>query len=186
MTATRRGVHVRPGDIRIREARPADFANVAQMHYPVWRRSWSGIVADYLLDMLGTPKRWATETYPQDLSRPGWSMWIAESGGKTLGMTMFGPDTVNPGDLQIDALYTASESQCLGIGGRLLDRAVRANPSGDVILWCAEKNLKAREFYEKKNFRLDGRTFVWKPLPGVPVPHLGYRLCREAPEDRTL
>ncbi|HEY1440736.1 MAG TPA: N-acetyltransferase, partial [Mycobacterium sp.] len=73
MTATRSGAHVTRGDIRIRKAKPADFANVAQMHYPVWRRSWSGILADYLLDMLGTPKRWATETYPQDLSRPGWS-----------------------------------------------------------------------------------------------------------------
>jgi GNAT superfamily N-acetyltransferase len=180
MTATRTGAHVRRGDIRIREAKPADFANVAQMHYPVWRRSWSGILADYLLDMLGAPKRWATETYPQDLSRPGWSMWLAESGGKTLGMTIFGPDLANPDDLQIDALYTAEESQHLGIGSRLLDKAVRSNPSGDVILWCAEKNHKAREFYEKKNFRLDGRTFIWKPLPGVPVPHVGYRLYRSA------
>ncbi|HWF30119.1 MAG TPA: GNAT family N-acetyltransferase [Mycobacterium sp.] len=178
MSTIRRAAQVRPGDIRIREAKPADFANVAQMHYPVWRRSWSGILADHLLDMLGSPRRWATETYPEDLGRPGWSMWIAESDGKTVGMTIFGPDAVNPDDLQIDAVYTAEESQRLGIGGRLLDKAVRTNPSGDVILWCAERNLKAREFYEKKNFRLDGRTFVWKPLPGVPVPHVGYRLYR--------
>jgi hypothetical protein len=87
------------------------------MHYPVWRQSWTGILADYMLDMLGTPKRWATVTYPEDLNRPGWSMWIAESGGKTLGMTIFGPDAANPGHLQIDALYTAEESHHLGIGG---------------------------------------------------------------------
>ena len=182
MTATNRGAHARFSDITIRQAKPADFAKVADMHYPVWRQSWSGILADYLLDMLGTPKRWATETYPQDLSRRGWSMWIAESGGKTLGMTMFGPDAANPNQLQIDALYTAEETYRLGIGGRLLDKAVRSNPTGDVILWCAEKNHKAREFYQRKNFRLDGRTFIWKPLPGVTVPHLGYRLCRSAPE----
>lgn len=166
--------------IRIREATPADFADVARMHYPVWRQSWSGILADHLLDILGSPRRWATETYPQDLSRPGWSMWIAEADGKTVGVTIFGPDEVNPEDLQIDALYTAEKSQRCGIGGRLLDTAVRANPSGDVILWCAEKNCKAREFYEKRNFRLDGRTLVWKPLPDVPVPHVGYRLYRSA------
>ncbi len=162
--------------IRIREATPADFADVARMHYPVWRQSWSGILADHLLDILGSPRRWATETYPQDLSRPGWSMWIAEADGKTIGVTIFGPDEANPEDLQIDALYTAEESQRLGIGGRLLDTAIRANRSGDVILWCAEKNCKAREFYEKRNFRLDGRTLIWKPLPDVPVPHVGYRL----------
>lgn len=170
--------------IRIREATPADFADVARMHYPVWRQSWSGILADHLLDILGSPRRWATETYPQDLSRPGWSMWIAEADGKTVGVTIFGPDEVNPEDLQIDALYTAEKSQRRGIGGRLLDTAVRANPCGDVILWCAEKNCKAREFYEKRNFRLDGRTLVWKPLPDVPVPHVGYRLHRSDPVRR--
>jgi GNAT superfamily N-acetyltransferase len=169
---------VKASDIRIREAKPSDFAKVAEMHYPVWRQSWAGILADYMLDILGTPKHWATQTYPENLSRGGWTMWIAESGGKILGMTMFGPDRASPDQLQIDALYTAQEGQRLGIGGRLLNKAVRSNPSGDVILWCADKNHKARQFYEKNNFQLDGRTFVWKPLPGVTVPHVGYRLSR--------
>ncbi|WP_076245085.1 GNAT family N-acetyltransferase, partial [Mycobacterium sp. SP-6446] len=80
------------------------------------------------------PRRWATETYPQDLSRPGWSMWIAAADGKTIGVTIFGPDEANPEDLQIDALYTAEESQRRGIGTRLLDTAVRANPCGEAIL----------------------------------------------------
>ena len=95
-------------DIRIREAKPDDFANVAEMHYPVWRQSWTGILAPPLLDILGPPKRWVAEIYPQTLSRRGWSMWIAESGGQTLGVTIFGPDTAAPDDLQIDALYIAN------------------------------------------------------------------------------
>jgi GNAT superfamily N-acetyltransferase len=178
MIAARKAARTRSGDIRIREAKPTDFAKIAAMHYPVWRQSWSGIVDDFLLDMIESPKQWVTERYAHDLSRPGWSMWIAESGGKTLGMTMFGPDVAHPADLQIDALYTALESQGGGVGGRLLNKAVRSNPSGDVILWCAEKNCTAREFYEHKGFHLDGRTFTWKPLPGVTVPHVGYRLTR--------
>lgn len=52
---------------------------------------------------------------------------------------------------------------------------------GRFILWCAEKNSKARGFYEKKDFHIDGRTFTWKPLSGVNVPHVGYRLYRSAP-----
>jgi len=152
------------------------------MHYPVYRESWTGIIADYLLDLLITPELWATVHYPQDLSRPGWSMWIAESAGKTLGMTIFGPDAANPDHLQVDALYTAKEAQDRGIGGRLLNKAVRSNPSGDAILWCAEKNHKSRQFFEEKNFQLDGRTLNFEPLPGVTVPLVGYRLCRSAPE----
>jgi GNAT superfamily N-acetyltransferase len=169
---------VQASDIRIREATPDDFANVAQMHYRVWRRSWTGILAAPVLDLLGPPKRWVAEVYPQSLSRRGWRMWIAESGGRTLGVAIFGPDSDDPDDLQIDALYIAEESQRHGIGGRLLDEVLSAYPSGDVILWCAEKNGKARRFYEKNNFHVDGRTLVWEPLPGMKVAHVGYRLRR--------
>lgn len=166
-------------DIRVREAKPNDFGKVAEMHYKIWRQSWNGILDDFLVDIIATPRHWATVSYPQTLSQRGWSMWIAESGGKVLAMTVFGPDAANHGDLQIEALYTARDSQGLGIGGRLLNKALRTNPSGDAILWCAEKNLQARRFYENKDFRADGRTYVWKPLPGVAVPHLGYRLSRQ-------
>ena len=166
------------GDIAIREATPDDFAEVAAMHYPVWRRSWAGILLPQVLDLLGPPKRWVAEIYPQSLKRRGWRMWVAEAGGRTLGVAIFGPDTDQPDDLMVDALYVAEESQRHGIGGRLLDEVLGSRPSGDVILWCAEQNDKARRFYEKNNFRVDGRTLVWEPLPGIEVAHVGYRLKR--------
>src|SRR6201998_3857850 len=128
------------------------------MHYPVWRRSWTGILTPPLLDILGTPKRWAAEIYPQSLNREGWSMWIAESAGRTIGVTIFGPDSADLDHLLIDALYVTEESQRHGVGGRLLDTAMSTHPSGDVVLWCAEKNGSARRFYERKDFRIDGRT----------------------------
>ncbi len=165
-------------DITIREATPDDFADVAAMHYPVWRRSWSGILLPQVLDLLGPPKRWVAEIYPQSLDRGGWHMWVAEAGGRTLGVAIFGPDSDHPDDLLIDALYIAEESQRHGVGGRMLDEVLGAHPSGDVILWCAEQNDKARRFYEKNDFRVDGRTLDWEPLPGIKVAHVGYRLTR--------
>jgi GNAT superfamily N-acetyltransferase len=169
---------VTSSDIRIREAKPDDYADVAEMHYPVWRRSWTGILAPPLLDILGTPKRWAAEIYPQSLNRTGWSMWIAESAGRTVGVTIFGPDSDDPDHLLIDALYVTEESQRHGVGGHLLETAMGTHPSGDVVLWCAVENGRARSFYEKRNFRIDGRTLDWEPLPGVIVPHVGYRFTR--------
>ena len=165
-------------DIRIREATPDDFADVAEMHYPVWRRSWAGILTPPLLDILGPPKRWVAEIYPNTLNRRGWRMWVAESSGRTLGVAIFGPDADERDAVQIDALYIADESQRHGIGGRMLDEILSTHPAGDVILWAAEKNDKARRFYEKNDFRVDGRTLDWEPLPGIKVAHVGYRLRR--------
>ncbi len=172
---------MRSSDIRIREAKPKDYARVAAMHYPVWRQSWNGIVAMHVLDMISTPKTWVDTFYPTTLKRGGWQLWMAEARGKLLGMTMFGPDLSNPKHIQIDALYIVEDNQRHGIGGMLLNKALRTYPDNDIILWCADKNQKARNFYEKNGFQLDDRTYVWKPLPGVTVPHVGYRLYRAEP-----
>ena len=165
-------------DITIREAASADFADVATMHYSVWRQSWSGVVPDQVLDGLTSPKTWAVLLYPQDLRRPGWQMWIAESGGRLIGMTIFGPDPDAPERVELDALYISQASQRQGVGGVLLAKVLDLNPCGDVVLWCAKANGVARRFYERNDFHLDGRTMDWEPRPGVKVPHLGYRLKR--------
>ena len=175
-----RGARVRSSDIRIREAKPKDYARVAAMHYPVWRRSWKGIVATHVLDMISTPKTWVDTFYPTALKRGGWQMLMAEARGQLLGMALFGPDLSNPKHIQIDALYILDDNQRTGIGGMLLDKMLRTYPDNDVILWAANKNEKARNFYEKHGFQLDDRTYVWKPLPGVTVPHVGYRLYRSS------
>lgn len=166
------------GDVRIRRAGPDDFARVAEMHYPVWRRSWAGVLPDATLDVLGSPRRWAILAYPRILQRRDWSMWMAESGSRTIGMTIFGPDPANPGQVELDSLYIAAEYQRHGVGGRLLATALSESPSGDVVLWCAERNAQARTFYERNDFHVDGRTLDWEPMPGVKVAHLGYRLNR--------
>lgn len=173
---------MRSSEIRIREAKPKDYARVAAMHYPVWRQSWNGIVATHVLDMISTPKTWAETFYPTTLKRGGWQMWMAEARGQLLGMTMFGPDLSDPRHIQIDALYILDDKQRHGIGAMLLNKVLRTYPDNDIILWCADKNQKARNFYEKNGFAQDDRTYVWKPLPGVMVPHVGYRLYRSAAE----
>lgn len=166
------------GGITIRRAGPNDFARVAEMHYPIWRQSWTGVLPDSTLDVLGSPRRWAILAYPRLLQRRDWSMWVAEFDSATIGMTIFGPDLANPEQVELDSLYIAADHQRRGVGARLLGTALTESPPGDVVLWCAERNTRARIFYETNGFRADGRTLDWEPLPGVKVPHLGYRLTR--------
>jgi hypothetical protein len=45
------GKRLTSGDIEIRKAQRADYEKVAEMHYPVWLESYTGIVVPYLLDI---------------------------------------------------------------------------------------------------------------------------------------
>jgi GNAT superfamily N-acetyltransferase len=164
--------------IAIREVRSQEYLLVAQLHYRAWRQSYTGIIASVLLDLFDDPLHWADNVYPEKLSRAGWTMRLAECGDTLLGVSIFGPRLERPGALEIDALYVAPERQGQRVGSYLLADALTAHAAGDVVLWCAEQNHRARRFYEAKGFQLDGRTVDWRPIPNVGVPQLGYTLKR--------
>ncbi|WP_211699409.1 GNAT family N-acetyltransferase [Mycobacterium spongiae] len=171
-----------PDGISLRQAGPADYENVAEMHYPSWRSSYRGIMTPQMLDLFDTQK-WIDEEYPQRLTRPGWAMWLAEAQGRIIGMSIFGPEIDNPDHLEVDSLYVAAGSERRGIGGLLLDHALSSEPSHDAVVWCAERNFRARRFYQKKGFQLDGRSFTWTLVPGlIGIPQLGFTL-RRAPAE---
>ena len=164
--------------VEIREARVPEYRHVAQMHYRAWRQSYHGIIAAVLLDLFDDPLHWAYSVYPERLSQPGWAMWLAESRGQLVGMSIYGPEPARPDRLEIDALYVAPEHQGQRVGSLLLTDALTAQPAGDVVLWCAEQNHRARRFYEAKGFQIDGRMLYWKPNPSLEVPQVGYTLKR--------
>ena len=167
-----------PDGVSIRNGERADYENVAEMQYPSWRLSYRGILAPEMLDLFDY-QRWVSEEYPRRLHRTGWTMRLAESGGQLIGMSIFGPEPGHPDHLEIDSLYIAAGSERRGIGGLLLEDALGTRPLDDVVLWCAEKNYRARRFYQKKGFQLDGRTMMWKLAPGIlEIPQLGYTLHR--------
>ena len=51
----------------------------------------------------------------------------------------------------IDQLYVDPAATHMGIGGALLDRAMRQRPNG-LKLWTFQSNLGARRFYERHGF----------------------------------
>ena len=51
----------------------------------------------------------------------------------------------------IDQLYVDPAATRMGIGGALLDRAMRQRPDG-LKLWTFQSNLGARRFYERHGF----------------------------------
>ena len=77
----------------------------------------------------------------------------------------------------LSGLYVRPEAWGTGVAARLHDRAVdalRAAGVGRARLWVLEGNARARRFYERRGWRLDGETRV-VPFPPHPI-DVGYSL----------
>jgi ribosomal protein S18 acetylase RimI-like enzyme len=106
-------------------------------------------------------------------------VWVAEDGGKIVGMAMFG---IKDGVVDLWRLYVRPERQGEGIGGSLLDSVIAATRerADRVTLAYMDGNTAARAFYERRGFvethrqadELGGPDDVWMALrsaaPGRP------------------
>src|SRR5262245_48501740 len=124
-------------NVRLRQAGPDDYDAVVKMHYPSWRESYRGVLMPHVLDLFD-PQTWITADYPVRVNRPGWAMWLAESDGELVGMSIFGPEPDHPDRLEIDSLYVAMGHHRQGVGAVLLNHMVDSHPSGEIVVWCAE------------------------------------------------
>jgi GNAT superfamily N-acetyltransferase len=74
-----------------------------------------------------------------------------------LGMSVVLVPDAPRGDAELRRLYVIPERWGQGVGGRLLDAAIRgAERAGAAVAWLSvlEKNIRARSFYENRGWRL--------------------------------
>jgi GNAT superfamily N-acetyltransferase len=95
-------------------------------------------------------------------------IWVAEDGGRILGMAALS-------DEMLDQFYVHPDAQGRGAGSALLDKAKARRPDG-FTFWVFQQNENARRFYERRGCRLvrltDGSgneektpdaLYEWKP-----------------------
>jgi GNAT superfamily N-acetyltransferase len=107
---------------------------------------------------------------------------VARRGGAVVGFTDAGPardDDLPPLFGEVHSIYVDPDAWSQGIGGALLSAAVQQLSSleprsAGVSLWVLEGNLRARRFYESREFRADGAVH---PVArgGVSTAELRYR-----------
>lgn len=109
---------------------------------------------------------------------------MAEAGGEVVGWLSIGPyrfedDSHSPGPgcgeiaaiyLRPDAVGTGAGRALLAYGLAELDRAGLRT----VLLWVLTGNARARRFYEKGGFHLDGATHTYE-VGGATLPEVRYR-----------
>ncbi|MER6534956.1 GNAT family N-acetyltransferase [Streptomyces sp900105755] len=106
--------------------------------------------------------------YIRDIVVPARETWVAEAGGRVVGMMVLAEDLLSQ-------LYLAPEWRGRGIGDRFVALAKERSPSG-LTLWTFQVNKPAHRFYERHGFaaveHTDGSTneerepdvrYVWRP-----------------------
>jgi ribosomal protein S18 acetylase RimI-like enzyme len=128
-------------DLTIRPAGADEYDAVAE----VWMRSWLSIGIEAPNDgMLGELR----ERIPREIAN-GWSLYVADDGGRIVAMLSF-----RPRDGYLDQLFIAPEYHSKGLGKRLLEFTRRHLPN-EIWLRCSSQNERAWRWYEREGFVLE-------------------------------
>ena len=130
-----------------------------------WQVAYQGLIAANYLANLSIPQRrtrWEERlrTQPEDTL-------VCEMAGSAVGFVVVGParadDHLPVGTGEVYAIYLAPEVWGIGAGARLMRAALdelRERAYSAAIVWVLRDNARARRFYERLGFVVDGREKV--------------------------
>ena len=142
--------------MEIRPARIADAAGIADVHVRTWQAAYPHVFgAERLagLDVEARAERWAR------VLRDGESVFVADEEGRVVAFVSVGPAQDDDQVGELYAIYALPEAWGTGAGRTLIRAGVQALREGGypaAILWVLEDNPRARRFYEREGWELDG------------------------------
>lgn len=183
----------------VRDARPADAADLARIQVGRWRAGYPGLVPDPVLAEITSidNERLCAEHWAASLTSPPSSRHRvlvavgAAAGGagadrRAAGFASFGPAT-DPGrwpgtDAELYELCVDPGQTGRGHGSRLLNAAavtMAEDGFGTAVAWLLEQDAVARRFLESAGWAADGAR---RSLDmGVPVPTIRLHTTLAAP-----
>ncbi len=148
--------------MNIRRAEISDASEIARIHVETWRIAYAEIVpSSYLARM---SKEGRARSWEHKLSDANEEVRVAAlADGSIAGWISFGPsrDKDDKETGEVYAIYVDQSHWGQGTGRTLLtDAILHLGRKGysSVSLWVLEENRRAKRFYEKAGFGLDGAT----------------------------
>jgi len=135
--------------VEIRRAVVADAAVIAEVHVRTWQAAYEHVFGSDRLARLDISRRVAGWTRALEA---GESIFVAADDGRVVGF-------VSVGECELYAIYALPEAWGSGAGPLLMRAAVeqfRADGCAEPVLWVLEDNPRARRFYEREGWELDG------------------------------
>jgi RimJ/RimL family protein N-acetyltransferase len=160
--------------VSVRAATPADARAIAEVTVETWRATYVGVFPQAILDELDVDARERMWRSFAGSDRGG--MFVAERDKRIIGFVSVGPSRDPEGIGELYAIYVVPGAWGTGAGLALMEEGVGwlREHYTEAVLWVATENPRARRFYERYGWAVDGtRTDV---VEGVEVPEVRYRL----------
>jgi len=150
---------------QIRRAVEADCDAISAIHVHSWSWAYRGLVPDRALDTLSVAERastWRAALAPGSAHR----VWLAEQDARGLGFAAWGPARdrdAGPGSAELYAIYLELAAAGTGVAGAILEvvcREMRQQGYARALLWVLSANPRARRFYERNGWTVDGSRKV--------------------------
>ncbi len=165
--------------VNLRLARASDPAAIARAQVAAWHAAYVGLIPDAFLAEYTVAQR--TQRWEQILRAPlpGGVTLVGEVDGAVEGFASIAHARGEEDDGgELVALYVHPGRWETGLGHALHEAALEhlvAAGHARAVLWVLEGNARARSFYERHGWGLDGRRKI-DDYAGVGVP--GVRLAR--------
>lgn len=140
----------------VRPARREDAAAIADVHVRTWQVAYEHIFGAERLAGIGEGRRARWEEILAN-PHPGRPTFVSEEDERVTGFVSTGDSRDEPGKGELYAIYVLPEAWGSGAGPALMERALEALRSyPSATLWVLEDNPRARRFYEREGWILDG------------------------------
>ncbi len=157
----------------MRRARPGDAAEIAEVHARSWQAAYEHVFGSERL----AQRQPDVAMWTRILANERVEVHVVEAGGRIVAFVSVGPSRDDDAEGELYAIYALPEAWGTGAGPALLRVGVEAMQRAGyttAILYVLEDNPRARRFYEREGWALDG-TRKQDELLGLAVDELRYR-----------
>ena len=169
-------------DVRRAVDNEAEAEQLAAVHIEAWQWAYRGLMPDEYLRQLDSQRERRTTVWRSWLGAdPARSaVWVAAEGPTTVGFASTGPSQASDAgasEAQLYSIYLIENVVGKGIGHALINAAaaeMRRQGYTACVLWVLEGNQRARQFYEREGWALDGGRQV-DSSPGFDLIEVRYR-----------
>ena len=162
----------------VRRARLEDARAIARVHAETWREAYEHVFGSERLASVSTDARLGQ--WERILAAGQSDVFVAvDDGDGIVGFVSTGDSRDADAEAELFAIYVLPEAWGTGAGSALMRagiEAMRLRASGDAVLWVLDDNPRARRFYEREGWALDGERKEDEYL-GLRVAEVRYRIA---------